>query len=53
MITQQKSSRTQGWAGIPSRGKTALRFVELDVKVNTDHYINKILKLFLSSSVPR
>ena len=40
------------WAGNPSRGKTALRFVEFGVKINTNYYINKILKRFLSSNVP-
>ena len=41
------------WAGIRSRGKTALRFVEPGVKINTDYYINKTLKSFLLRDVPR
>ena len=51
MIIQQDSSRPQGfmvWDGISS-----LRFVKPGVKINTDYYINNILKPFLSRDVPR
>ncbi|CAF1967222.1 unnamed protein product [Rotaria magnacalcarata] len=56
MILQQDSSRPQGfmlWAGISSYGKTSLRFVKPGVKINSDYYINNILKPFLSRDVPR
>lgn len=54
MILQQDSSRPQGfmvWAGISSYGKTSLRFVKPGVKINSDYYINNILKPFLSRFV--
>ncbi|CAF3472272.1 unnamed protein product [Rotaria socialis] len=56
MILQQDSSRPQGflvWAGISSYAKTSLRFVKPGVKINSDYYINNILKPFLSRDVPR
>lgn len=56
LIIQQDSSRPPGfmvWAGISSRGKTTIRFVKPGVKINSDYYINHILKPFLSRDVPR
>ena len=56
MIIQQDTCRPKGfmvWAGISSRGKTALRFIAPGVKVNANYYINNILKPFLSRDVPR
>lgn len=56
MIIQQDSSRPKGfmvWAGISSHGKTSLRFVKPGAKINSDDYINNILKPFLSRDVPR
>ncbi|CAF1042739.1 unnamed protein product [Didymodactylos carnosus] len=56
MIIQQDSSRPKGfmvWGGVSSKGKTTLRFVEPGAKVNSQYYINKILKPFLSRDVPR
>ncbi|CAM4869666.1 unnamed protein product [Rotaria socialis] len=49
MILEQDSSRPQGfmvWAGISSYGETSLRFVKPGVKINSDYYINNILKPF-------
>lgn len=43
MIFQQDSSR----------GKTSMRFVEPGTKINSDYYINHILKPFLSNDLPR
>lgn len=56
MIIQQDSWRPKGfmvWAGISSRAKTSIRFVDPGVKINSDYYINHILKPFLSDDVPR
>ncbi|CAF4458272.1 unnamed protein product [Rotaria socialis] len=56
MILEQDSSRPQGfmvWAGISSSGKTSLRFVRPGVKINSDYYINHILKPLLSRDIPR
>jgi hemolysin-activating ACP:hemolysin acyltransferase len=56
MIIQQDQSRPKGlmvWAGISSHGKTSMRFVEAGAKINSEYYINKILKPFLSHDVPR
>ena len=41
------------WAGFSYYGKTSLIFIDKDVKVNADHYINKDLKPFLTKDVPR
>ena len=51
MILQQDSSHPKGfivWAGISSRGKTSVRFVQPGTKINVDYYIDHILKPFLS-----
>ena len=56
MIIQQNTSRPKGfmvWGGISSRGKTKLRFVEPGAKINSDYYINNILKPFLRQDVSR
>jgi hypothetical protein len=56
MIIQQDSSRPERfmvWAGISSHGKTSLRFVIPGAKINSDYYINNILKRFLLHDVPR
>ena len=56
MIIQQEISRPKGFmalGGISSKGKTTLRFVELGAKINSDYYISKILKPFLSRDVPQ
>ena len=56
MIIQQDQSRPKGlmvWAGISSHGKTSIRFVKPGAKINSDYYINKILKPFLSHDIPR
>ena len=55
MIIQQGISRPKGfmvWGGILSRGKTALRFVALGVKVDANYYITNISKPFLAKDVP-
>jgi hypothetical protein len=56
MTIQQDSSRPKGfmvWGGVSAKGKTTLRFVEAGAKVNSQYYINKILKPFLSRDVPQ
>jgi len=56
MIIQQDQSRPKGlmvWAGISSHGKTSICFVKPGAKINSDYYINKILKPFLSHDIPR
>ncbi|CAF1483226.1 unnamed protein product [Rotaria magnacalcarata] len=56
MIIQKDSTRPKGfmvWVGISSHGKTTLRFVKPGAKINSDYYINNILKPFLSRDVPR
>ena len=55
MVIQQDSSRPKDfmvWAGISSCGKTSLRYVQPGAKINSDYYINNILKSFLSRDVP-
>lgn len=55
-IIQQDSSRPKGfmvWADISSRGKTSIRFVDPGTKINSDYYINHILKPFLSRNLSR
>ena len=41
------------WAGVSFYGKTSLRFINKGVKVNSDYYINSVLKTFLNKDVPR
>lgn len=41
------------WAGVSYYGKTSLRIIDRGVKVNSDYYINKVLKPFLDKDVPR
>ena len=56
LIIEQDSSRPKGfmvWAGISSRGKTALRFVKPGAKIDSNYYIAKILKPFLLRDLPR
>ena len=36
------------WAGISFYGKTSLIFINKGVKVNSDYYINSVLKTFLT-----
>ena len=55
MIIQQNTSQPKGfmvWGGVSSKGKTTLRFVALGIKVNSNYYINKVLKPFLARDVP-
>ncbi|CAF2087242.1 unnamed protein product [Rotaria magnacalcarata] len=40
------------WGGVSSHGKTTLRFVEPGAKINSNYYINNILKPFLRRDVP-
>jgi histone-lysine N-methyltransferase SETMAR len=56
LIFEQDSSRPAGfmvWGGISSKGKTSLRFVQPGAKINSQYYITKILKPFLSHDLPR
>ena len=39
--------------GISSRGKTSMRFIQPGAKINADHYIDHILKPFLSRDLHR
>lgn len=39
--------------GVSFYGKTPLRMISKSVKVNSDYYINSVLKLFLNKNVPR
>jgi hypothetical protein len=39
--------------GVSSKGKTTLRFVVPGAKVNSNYYVNKILKPFLTRDIPR
>ena len=51
MFIQQDSSHPKGfmvWAKISSHEKTSICFVKLVAKINSDYYINRILKPFLS-----
>ena len=56
MIIQQDSCQPNGfmvWGGISAKGKTSHRFVKPNAKINSDYYINNILKPFLQRDVPR
>ena len=41
------------WAGVSARGKTSLVFIDRKVKVNSDTYIQKVLKPFVRNDLPR
>ena len=41
------------WAGISAKGKTKLYFIEPGAKINSDYYINNVLKKFLARDAPR
>jgi len=41
------------WAGVSYRGKTEIRFINKGTKVNSNFYINKVLKPFLRNDVPK
>ena len=41
------------WGGICSNGKTELRFVRPGIKINSDYYIEQILKPFLKQDIPK
>ncbi|CAF1008388.1 unnamed protein product [Rotaria sordida] len=56
MIIQQNTSRPKGfmvWGGVSTQDKTTLRLVAPGTKVNSNYYINKVLKPFLPRDVPR
>ncbi|CAF0991278.1 unnamed protein product [Adineta steineri] len=56
MIIQQNTCRPKGfmvWGGVSSQGKAELRFVTPGTKVNSNYYINNVLKPFLAKDVPR
>ncbi|CAF0730990.1 unnamed protein product [Adineta ricciae] len=56
MIIQQDSSRPKAFmvrAGISSHGKTSIHFVDSGTKINSDYYINHILRPFLFPDRPR
>ncbi|CAF1337854.1 unnamed protein product [Rotaria sordida] len=55
MIIQQNTSRPKGfmvWGGVSTQGNTTLRLVAPGTKVNSNYYINKVLKPFLTRDVP-
>lgn len=41
------------WLGISANGTTSVRFVTPGVKINSDFYINKILKPFITKDIPK
>ena len=41
------------WAGVSFHGKTDIRIIDKGVKVNSDFYINKVLKPFVEKDLPR
>ena len=54
MIIQQDSSRPKEfmvWGEVSAKDKTTLSFVESGAIVNSEYYINKILKHFLSRDI--
>lgn len=47
---ERKESNSKGfmvWAGISANGKTNLHFIEPGAKINSDYYINNVLKKFI------
>lgn len=41
------------WAGVSFHGKTEIRIIPKGVKVNSQYYIDKVLKPFISKDAPR
>lgn len=41
------------WLGISANGCTAVRFVKPGAKINSDYYINKVLKPFIRRDIPK
>lgn len=41
------------WAGVCSRGKTTLHFIDRKTKVNAEYYIKHVLTPFLKNDVPK
>lgn len=41
------------WAGVCSRGKTSLHFIDRKTKVNAHYYVDNVLKPFLRKDLPR
>ena len=41
------------WAGVSFHGKTNIRIIDKGVKVNSDFYINQVLKPLVSNGLPR
>ena len=40
-------------AALSSRGKSVIRIIPKEIKVNSEYYINKVLKQFIRKDVPR
>lgn len=47
----QHTKGVMAWAGISSSGKTKIRWVEPGAKINSEYYINKVLKPFIKEDV--
>lgn len=45
------SKGLMAWAGVSSNGKTRLRWVEPGAKINSEYYINRVLKPFIKNDV--
>ena len=41
------------WAGVSYHGKTAIRIISKDVKVNSQFHIDNVLKSFIKNNVPK
>lgn len=55
-VFQRHESHSKGvmvWAGISSRGKTSLHFIEPGAKINSTYYQEKVLKPFLKKDAKR
>ena len=51
-----KQSHPKGvmvWLGISANGVTKVRFIEPGVKINSDYYIDKVLKPVIRNDIPR
>lgn len=48
----QHSKGLMAWAGICSRGRTKLRWVDVGAKVDAKYYIDRVLKPFLKKDAP-
>ena len=55
-VNERREAHSKGfmvWSGVSYRGKTSLYFVEPGAKINSQYYINNILKKFLARDAKR